>query len=158
MSPEPTVKKRKIPFSVKFAIFCLLIVAALFLPTTLLFCGCMVPTVVALIVDPHPQKTAWVTVGCMNFAGTVPAWVLLWSYGQSVSNPQNISQAMSILMQATTIIMAYGGAAAGWLIFNNVTPLVSGLMVMKNEKRLKDIDKRQKELARKWGPDVSTMG
>lgn len=138
----------------------MLVTAALFLPTTLLFCGCLVPTVVAFIIDPHPQKTAWVTVGCMNFAGTVPAWMLLIGNGASSGN--HIDQAMSILMQASTIIMAYGGAAAGWLIFNNVTPLVSGLMVMKNEKRLKDIDKRQKswpangaQMSLPWGNPVA---
>ncbi len=144
--------KRKVPFSVKFAIFCVLVTAALFFPTTVLFCGCMVPTFVAVIVDPHPAKTAWITVGCMNFAGTIPAWFMLWSNGQ------RIDEAFMLLTQASTLILAYGGAAVGWVIYNNVTPLVGGLMVARNEKRLKDIEKRQKELTRKWGDDVMQGG
>lgn len=139
----------KMPFSVKFAIFCIIVTAVIFFPTTVLFCGCMVPTFVAALVDNHPQKTAWITVGCMNFAGTVPAWFMLWENGQQIDH------AFNLLLQASTLIIAYGAAGVGWLIYLNITPFVAGIMVMRNEKRLKDIEKRQKELIRKWGGEVS---
>ena len=60
----------KTPFSVRFAIFMALVSALVFLPTTIIFTVCMIPTLVAAIVDNHPQKTAWLTVGAMNMAGT----------------------------------------------------------------------------------------
>lgn len=141
--------RKKTPFSVKFAIFSLMVTACVFFPTTVLFCGCLIPTFVAALVDPHPQKTTWITVGCMNFAGSVPAWFSLWEMGQ------HLGDALQLLMQPRTLIMAYGGAAIGWVIYYNVTPFVAKLMVMKNERRVKDIDKRQKDLIRKWGQEVS---
>ncbi len=141
--------KRKTPFSVKFAIFMLMVTAGVFFPTTVLFCGCLIPTLVAALVDPYPQKTTWITVGCMNFAGAVPAWFSLWETGQKLTD------ALQLLMQPRTYIMAYGGAALGWVIYHNVTPFVARLMVMRHEKRLKDIDKRQRDLIRKWGQEVA---
>ncbi|MBI1216347.1 MAG: hypothetical protein GC185_11105 [Alphaproteobacteria bacterium] len=144
-----TEKKSKMPFSVRFALFCLMVAGALVFPTTLLLCTCLVPTFVAAVVDPHPQKTAWVTVGCMNFTGTVPAWFDLWSKGN------DLHQSLALLMDTHTYLISYGAALAGWVLYHNVTPFVAGMMVMKSEKRLKDIDKRQRELIRKWGTDVS---
>lgn len=142
-------KKAKLPLSVKFALFCILVMACVFFPTTVLFCGCMIPTLVAAVVDNYPQKTAWVTVGCMNFAGTVPAWFLLWERGQ------RIDHAFDLLMQSSTLIIAYGAAGVGWVLYHNITPFVAGILVLRNEKRLKDIEKRQKDLISKWGQEVT---
>lgn len=142
-------KKSKLPLSVKFALFCIVVMAGVFFPTTVLFCGCMIPTLVAAVVDTNPQKTAWITVGCMNFAGTVPAWFLLWEKGQ------RIDHAFEILLQSSTYLVAYGAAGVGWIIYHNITPFVAGILVLRNEKRLKDIEKRQKDLISKWGQEVT---
>lgn len=142
-------KKAGMPWRVKFAIITLLIAAGVFLPTTLLFCGCLIPTFVAALIDNAQPRTAWLTVGCMNFAGTVPAWMTL------LENGHRIDQSFELLMQASTLILAYGAAGVGWLIYFNITPFVAGILVMRNEKRLKDIEKRQASLVSKWGRDVS---
>jgi hypothetical protein len=140
--------KRK-SFSVMFAVFCLLVAAVLVFQTTLLLCACLIPAFVAAVVDPHPQKTAWATVGCMNFAGTVPSWFHLWQNGNT------LAQSLDLLLNVNTYLMAYGAALVGWVLYYNITPFVAGMMVMKSEKRLKDIDKKQKELIRKWGTGVA---
>lgn len=140
---------RKMPLSLRFAIFVLMVTSVIFFQTTVLFCGCLIPSFVAALVDNHKQRTLWITVGCMNFAGTVPAWFTLWEMGH------RISDAFYLLSQPKTLAIAYAGAAIGWVIYYNVTPFVARLMVLKSEKRLKDIEKRQKELARKWGIEVT---
>lgn len=142
-------KKRGMPWRVKFAIITLLIAAGVFFPSTLLFCGCLIPTFVAALIDNAQPRTAWLTVGCMNFAGTVPTWLSL------LENGHRIDQSFELLMQASTLILAYGAAGVGWLIYFNITPFVAGLLVMRNEKRLKDIEKRQTALVAKWGRDVA---
>lgn len=142
-------KKNKLPLSVKFAILCVIGMAALFFPTTVLFVGCMVPTFVAAIVDNNQQKTAWLTVGCMNFAGVVPAWFLLWERGH------HLDQSFNLLLQSSTLIVAYGAAGIGWILYYNITPFVAGILIMRSEKRLKDIDKRQKDLISKWGQEIT---
>ncbi|MEZ0260691.1 MAG: hypothetical protein ACAH80_06755 [Alphaproteobacteria bacterium] len=139
----------KLPLSLRFAIFVLMVMSAIFFPTTVLFCGCLIPSFVAALIDNHKQRTLWITVGCMNFAGTVPAWFTLWEMGH------RIADAFYLLSQPKTLAMAYTGAAIGWVIYYNITPFVARLMILKSEKRLKDIEKRQKELTRKWGAEVT---
>lgn len=148
---KPADKKAKLPFSVRFAIFMSLVTAVVFLPLTLVLVVCMVPTFVATLVDRHPQKTAWLTVGAMNFAGTVPVCFALWDAGHT------LSASLSLVIQPSTILISYGAATVGWLIYNNVTPFVASIIVSKNENRLKDIQKRQKELIKKWGSDITSV-
>lgn len=140
---------RKMPLSLRFAIFVLMVTSVIFFQTTILFCGCLIPSFVAALVDSHKERTLWITVGCMNFAGTVPAWFTLWEMGH------RISDAFFLLSQPKTLAMAYTGAAIGWVLYYNITPFVARLMVLKSEKRLKDIEKRQKDLVRKWGTEVT---
>lgn len=142
-------KKTKTPFAVKFSIFLLLVAGAVFLATSLLFAVCMVPTLVAMVIDRQPQKTMWVTIGAMNLAGTLPSLFNLWQIrGQ-------IDDTFVLLTQPLTMLMAYGAAAMGWVIHQNFTPFVASVIVRKNQIRLKEIEKRQKELVRKWGDDVA---
>ena len=141
--------KNKKTGSIKFAVFMLFVTMFVFIPTTVLFFVCLIPTMVAYIVDRSFYKTIWVTVGVMNIAGTIPAWFRLWDIGHTVEN------ALYIVMQPMTIIVAYGGAAVGWFIYINITPFIASIIIMKNESRLKQIDKRLRELHRKWGDDVA---
>lgn len=140
--------KARMPFSVRFAIFMLLVTAVIFLPSTILFSVCMIPTLVASIVDNQRQKTAWLTVGAMNLAGTIPGWFMLWDMGHT------IPAAFQLVIQPMTIIVSFGGAAVGWLVYYNVTPFVAGIILKKNEYRLREIERRQKELVRRWGEGV----
>lgn len=141
--------RKKMPLSLRFAIFVLMVTAVIFFQTTILFCGCLIPSFVAALIDNHRHKTLWITVGCMNFAGTVPAWFTLWEMGHRVAD------AFYLLSQPKTLATAYAGAAIGWVLYYNITPFVARLMVLKSEKRLKDIEKRQKDMVRKWGPEVA---
>lgn len=143
-------KKKKLPWSLKFLIFMLLVGAVVFLPSSIIFFGCMLPTFVAAVVDNQKQKTLWVTVGAMNLAGTVPVWFKLWEHGHNVDN------AIGLMLSPETLMVAYSMAAAGWIISYNVTPLVANVIQRRGENRLKSIEKRRKELIRKWGEDVST--
>lgn len=140
---------KKTPFSVRVSIFCLLVVAVIFFPMTVLFCGCMLPSFVAAIVDRHAQKTAGITIGALNLAGTVPAWLELVRLGGGIEH------SIALLLQPRTLLMAYAAAILGWALYFYIPPLVSGMMVRKAEKRLKDIEKRQAELTRKFGVAVT---
>lgn len=140
------------PAAVRFSIFCILVTAVVFLPATIVFIVCMLPTFVAAVVERQPQKTAWLTVGAMNLAGTVPAWFKLWEAGRG------IDIALELVSTPSVWIVAYAAAGIGWIIYHNVTPAVAGVMVKRNEKRLAEIDARQKELIKKWGEAVTKIG
>lgn len=136
-------------FSVKIAFFLIMIFAGLFLPTTILLCGGLLPTLIAAIVDDRPVRTAWLTVGAMNFAGLVPAVFDLWHVGHEIPN------ALNILIQPKTIILAYSAASIGWLIYFHVPRMIMGFLVLRARNRLNDIEKRRQELMRKWGTEVT---
>ena len=141
---------------VRFAIFMVFVTAVIFLPTTIIWSICMLPTLVAAIIDNHPKKTAWLTVGAMNTAGTVPIWFSLLDSGQysMLDAGHAIPAAFQLITQPMTIIVSYGGAAIGWILYYKVTPLVAAGVQIKNERRLRDIEKRQKALVKKWGEGV----
>ncbi len=141
-------KKSKTSFSTRFAFFVVLVAAVIFRSFTLVFFVCMIPTVVAAIVDNHPRKTAWLTIGAMNMAGTVPVWCALMDRGQT------LHAAFQLVLQPEMLLLSYGGAFVGWMIYNKITPLVAKVVQAKNERRLKDIARRQEALVKKWGEKV----
>lgn len=149
---EPPRQNDIMPAAVRFSIFCILVTSLVFLPATIVFIVCMLPTFVAAVVERQPQKTAWLTVGAMNLAGMVPAWFKLWESGHS------IEAALALVATPSVWLVAYAAAGIGWVIYHNVTPAVAGVMVKRNEKRLADIDARQKELIKKWGETVTKAG
>src|SRR3954465_9815444 len=116
------------PFSVRFAFFMVLVTAVVFLPTTIIIFVGLIPTMVAAIIDNNPTKTAWLTVGAMNMAGTVPVWFALLDAGHT------IPAAFQLIVQPSMLILSYGGAAVGWIIYNKVTPLVAAIVQGKNER------------------------
>lgn len=150
--PAKAAKKSGAPGAIRLAVLLLLGCAGVYASASLIFVMCMMPTFVAALIDKQPQKTLWMTVGAMNLAGTIPAWFHLWDMGN------NITDSLRVVENPGILLMAYGGAAAGWIIHMNVTPLVAAIVVRRNEARVRDIEKRQKELIRKWGEDIARMG
>lgn len=146
--PPPPAGKPRTPFVVWLTAVMGLATAAIFLPTTIIFTVGLIPTLVAAIVDAHPRKTAWLTVGAMNLAGTVPVWIAMIDAGN------NIGAAFQTILQPTQILIAYGGAGIGWMIYHNVPPLIAAMQINRAEKRVRDIDRRLSELVRKWGENV----
>ena len=146
---DPEKIRRKAMWSIRLAVVLMLACAMVFLSSSLVFIVCMLPTLVATLIDKHHQKTLWMTIGAVNLAGTIPAWFRLWDQGRTVGD------AIDVLTNPGVLLVAYGAAALGWVIHMNVTPMVASFIVRRNENRLKDIEKRQRELVRKWGDEVA---
>ena len=145
----PDSKKSKVSGTLSVSIFCLAVLGVMYFPLTVLFCGCMLPAFVAALVDNKPDKTAGITVGAMNLAGTVPAWLELFSRGGQVED------AVAMLMMPKTLLIAYVAAGVGWMIYLQVPVLVSGILVKRNQRRLVEIERRQQDLVRKWGTRIA---
>jgi len=143
------IKSNKTSFSLKFAFFMFFVTMLVFLPSTLLFAVCLIPTLVAYITDNHQRKTAWLTVGAMNVAGIVPIWFNL------IETDHTIDNAIALVSDPSNIMISFGGALIGFFIQMNVTPFVAGIISLKNEARLRTIEKRQKDLIIKWGKDIT---
>ena len=109
----------------------------------------MIPTIVASIVDSTKGKMRAFTVGAINVAGCTPFLVEVFKKGN------DISTAVTYIIQPRTIVVMYMAAGIGYLIDWAMTGIVSSIMVQRAKKRIKDVLKQQKELIDRWGPEVT---
>ena len=123
--------------------------AAVLLPTTLIFVVMMAPTLVAFVTDRSRDKHLAITVGMLNFVGTLPAIIELWSRGQSHQT------AMLLISDVFVWAVAYGAAFAGWAIFAVMPTMVGSYYRMTTETRVNILVKQQKELIAEWGSAVA---
>lgn len=117
---------------------------------TLLLCIGLLPTLVALVTDTDPRKSAFATIGFMNVAGVLPFVVELWSKGQT------IDVAFAIIKQPTTWLVMLGSAGIGQLILYAVPTAMTLLAVGRMESRLRVLREGLEQLQIVWGPDVAT--
>jgi len=148
---KKTVKKRSGKKSGKKQLFLIsgLLMAVVFLPTTILLAVGMMPTFAAALVDRTKRKTKAITVGAMNLAGCMPFMLELWTEGH------NFEKAFSIFTDAKAIVVMYAAAAVGYLIDWAMTGIIAGFLLQRGKSRLKAIEKRQKELVERWGDEVT---
>src|SRR3546814_4013073 len=111
---------------------------AVLLPTTLVVSVMMAPTWVATITDRSRDKHRGITVGMMNFAGTLPAIIDLWTRGQSHQT------AMLLIGDVFVWALAYGAAFAGWGIFAVMPTLVGSFYRMTTDSRIKGLARQQR--------------
>lgn len=122
------------------------------LPTMMVLTLGLLPTLVAFVVDLHPRKYAARSVGSLNFAGTLPFLVSLWS------GTHDLMSAMKILTDVYAWLVIYSAAAVGWVIYLGM-PQVSGfLMEINAARRIRALDARRRKLIAEWGDEVDRTG
>lgn len=145
-------RRRQRSTRISWIIALALLPAALFaMPTAILFTIGMIPTMVALVIDRDPEKYAAVTVGSLNFCGVMPAAISLWQSGHT------IDRATTLLLGPFNLLWILLGAAAGWLVYFAVPPLVSMTIGIKAKAEIERLGKRQQELIQEWGEAVMTL-
>ena len=143
-APQPPARKKT-----NWLLICLATpVALLLLPSTLVLAVSMVPTIVARVVDPAPGRQLTITVGSLNFAGSL--WFLydLWSAGQGFSD------IMPTLGDMLGWLAALVGAGMGWAIYSLMPTVTRSIATTKSNVRLHRIRKAQEELVDQWGDPV----
>lgn len=142
-------KKKNLSFVSLFFALTVTITAVYMMATTILLFLGMLPTAVAVFTDQDKEKTAGMTVGAMNFAGVLPMLMKLWEKGHTVD------MSLRIIGEPSNMILMFGGAAIGWLIYLNVPPLISVVLKKNGEGKVKAFDEEQKRLIEEWGPEVA---
>ena len=127
----------------------LILLGAAFLPTTTGLLACMLPTMVAFLVDPHRDKTLALTVGMLNFSSCFPFLLNLFTLGHTMD------AAFSLVMNPVNIIIMYAGAAAGYFIDWTLAGISNVVMTARAHQRQEAIKKRQQELVSRWGLEVT---
>jgi hypothetical protein len=109
----------------------------------------MAPTLVAFLIDRTPKKYAAFCMGGLNFAGVFP-WILkLWAASPGVK------EAIVITFNPFNMIVMYGAAAFGWMIYQIVPPVVAAMIAVNAQHRIAQLRGRQKELIKEWGDAIA---
>ncbi|MCF8479573.1 MAG: hypothetical protein K9H25_04015 [Rhodospirillum sp.] len=152
MAKKPEIKKQKdagLGLGAKLILLIVLAVMALFIiPTVILLCVAMLPTFVAAITDRSISRMSWLCVGGLNFSGTVPFIADLWIRGG------HMDAALSLVTDVFTIMLIYGAAGVGWLLYISVPQLLGAFMAMTATHRIATLKAQQEKLGDDWGPEV----
>ena len=126
-----------------------MVMAVVFLPSTVLLGIGMLPTIIAAMMDSSRGRAKAITVGAMNLAGCSPFLFELWGKGHV------FKQSFEILSDPFTIVVMYGGATIGYMIEWALVGVVANIMVQKGLMRQQAIRKRQEDLVERWGKEVT---
>lgn len=124
-------------------------VVAVLLPTCLILAVNMLPTIVAYFVDRTREKYLAITVGLLNFCGTLPAIAALWRSGQAYD------VGMDIATDPFYWLLAYGSAGTAWAIYLMIPVLLANYYGATSSARLQSLRRRQQVLIETWGEEVA---
>ncbi len=120
------------------------------LPTVMLIFFGMLPTIVSAIIDRTPKRNATFCVGGINLCGVFPYMMELWIGDNSMEG------AMRILTDVFSLLVMYGAAAFGWMIFQSLPPVVATFVTVLAQSRVASLRSTQRQLIDEWGKDVGT--
>jgi hypothetical protein len=129
----------------------LLPVTGLFLPTLTVLALAMLPTLGAYVAERSRDNHLVVTVGLMNFCGSLPVVVKLWSGGQS------FAAIGPVLHDVFGWLVAYGAAGIGWGIYLLMPPIVASYYRVASETHVRLLKHDQRKLAEVWGEAVAEL-
>ena len=127
----------------------LLLVLYLSLPTVVLLAFGLIPSLVAYILDRTPQKNATYCVASLNIAGVFPFLMDLWR------GSHEVGQVVTILTDVFTLLLMYGAAAFGWMVYMSVPPVIAAFRAVMEQHRLTQLKDIQRQLIEEWGEEVS---
>ena len=121
------------------------LLSLVFLPTMLVLVISMLPTLAALAVDKTKERYLAMGIGALNFCGCLPAIVILWTEGQS------LTVALSILGDVMLWLAPYGASAIGWLIYLSIQPVMASYYAATATQRLEELRSSRAALIEQWG-------
>lgn len=125
-------------------------VAVVMLPSFIVLAAAMLPTLVAWMIDPKGRRYLAVTVGSLNFAGSLFFLVALWS------DNHDVAHAFAVLRDVYGWLVAYGAAAAGYGIHYGMPTLTNGVVRLRAAAHLNRIEREMRGLVEEWGEAVGT--
>lgn len=121
------------------------------LPSCVVLLINMAPTAVAWMVDRARPRYLAITVGMLNFCGSLPAEFELWRHGQSYD------VAFDIATNPYYWLTGYGAAAVGWMVYLALPNVLRGYYGMTTVNRLQSLKRRQAQLIEAWGEEVAAL-
>jgi len=150
MAPPPPPPRQRAKFWMYFLLISVTLIAVAF-PTIIVVAVAMLPALASWITDRTDQKYGFFCVGGLNFAGTFPYLMDLWS------GNHNITGAMNIITDVFALAVMYGSAMGGWLVYTVIPPVITSFMTVLTERRLSALRANQRRIIDEWGDEV-TLG
>jgi len=122
------------------------------LPTLMVMVCALLPTLGAALAERGPGRYAWICVGGLNFSGLAPWLFDLW-FGH-----HTIDYAIHQITGVSMLLISYGAAGVGWLIYLSVPPVVSTFTTMTSQRRSVTLLADQKKLLEIWGDGIAKGG
>jgi 1,4-dihydroxy-2-naphthoate octaprenyltransferase len=119
------------------------------LPTVLVLLVGMIPSFIAYATDRRKEKYKTLSVGCLNFLGTLPLLAMLWTKDHS------FDMAFTLFADPFSWLMVLGAAATGWTVFLIAPSVVAMFLSARIEMSVDRLKKRQTKLVEEWGNGVS---
>ena len=134
---------------VLFILICLIGFVVAALPSVIVLCIGMVPTVVAYIIDLTPGRYAARCVAGVNIAGVVPFLDRLWS------STNDMTVAIAIATDVFAWLAFYAAAGIGWLLFMGLPGLVASYKTFSAKRKANSLREHLTDLKREWGSEVT---
>ncbi len=147
-APVQNQRKKKSSASFWPLIMVLLLIAIAGPSALIVFFG-MMPAVVAFLVDRTRQKYGPLCVTGMNFCGVFPVLLELWT------GEHSFSAAFELLVDPMMLMMMYGAAAIGWMLFLAIPPVIATFIGVMMESRITYLRGIQKKIIDEWGEEVA---
>jgi hypothetical protein len=113
-----------------------------------LFIG-MLPSMVAAIIDRSDERYFAYSVAAFNFCGVFPFILELWL------GPHTIAAATDTITDVFTLVIMYGAAAFGWVVYQTVPPVIAQVLASLAQRRINTLRAQQRKIVEEWGPGVS---
>ena len=121
------------------------------LPTVMLVFFGLLPSIVAWIIDRTEQKYATACVFGLNFSGLFPFLMEIWFEDHS------LDAAMRILTDVFDLMIIYGAAGFGWMLYVALPPFVTTFLSVMSEHRVTVLKENQANIIEEWGEDVASV-
>ena len=145
-----TRRKSRTPASSRIMIILSVLFSVPFLlPSYIFLMFALAPTMVAALVEKGEYRYAWLCVGGTNVAGAAPYFFDLWAKGHSLGT------AVRLLLDIPSMLIVYSAAAAGWLLYLGVPPVVGIFLGVISQRRIATLKAIQKKLVEEWGPQIA---
>jgi len=121
------------------------------LPTVMLVFFGLLPSIVAWIIDRTEQKYATACVLGMNFSGLFPFLLEIWFKNHT------LDAATRIMTDVFDLMVIYGSAAFGWMLYIALPPVVTTFLSVMSENRVAILKQNQANIIEEWGGDVANV-
>ena len=120
------------------------------LPTVILIGIGMLPSLVAGVIDRSDGKYATFCVCGINFSGLFPFLMDVWFVNHSTD------MAIRILTDVFNLVIIFGSAALGWLLFVAVPPVITTFLSVMSQHRMTILKTTQSDIIEEWGEKVAS--